>query len=164
MHEVRGTLHGLTWDTDEKPYSRLSWTSYIFRMPVRCARLYFCGMVRYQLYYKYILVHPFPGFQALYSKVIQIFSPSKLSLNIFFEAILVVLTVHKGLKYRINELPPTCVYISALFPRTFQDDILFSVEVLIRDSVVYYVAVNGVCQNLANHFYVGTHSALCQWF
>ncbi|KIM45663.1 hypothetical protein M413DRAFT_442316 [Hebeloma cylindrosporum] len=40
-----------------------------------------------------------------------------------FESILVVLTIHKGLKYRVNDLPPT-------------------VEVLIRDSVVYFLSVN----------------------
>ena len=108
-------------DADEKPYFRLSRTSYIFGMPVRCARLYICGMVRYQLYYLYFLVRPFPGFQDLYLKVIQIFFPSNLNVNMFFfEGILVGLTVHQGLKYRINDLPPTYVYISTLFPRPLQ--------------------------------------------
>lgn len=151
LRNTRGTYGDLTHrsapGTDIKRYLRLPRTSHISRMLIRFARLYICGMVGTKLYYLYFFVHPF-----VQGSRVHIWKSGKFSLWIALNL--------RRIFWRYSGWPDSpprlevqserfashvrCINFRPVF-KTISDEFRFSVKVLIRDSVVYFMAVNSAC-------------------
>jgi len=85
------------------------------------------------------------GFQGYYSSVSRV---HKAIINIRWhnskKVLLIGLTIHKCLKFRLGEFPPRHVDFPVWFqPTLFEKSPNFSIQVLVRDSVIYFVVITG---------------------